>query len=65
MLKYRFKASKYSVSTDTIACVGKNLLNYHQLSISIAICPIQSLLSVKICLYIRWFYQALNELICL
>jgi hypothetical protein len=25
MLKYRFKASKSSVSTDTIACVGLNL----------------------------------------
>jgi hypothetical protein len=42
MLKYRFKASKSSVSTDTIACVGKNLLNKHKLSIGIVICPILS-----------------------
>jgi hypothetical protein len=42
MLKYRFKASKSSVSTDTIACVGKNLLNKHKLSIGIVICLILS-----------------------
>jgi hypothetical protein len=28
--------------TDTIACVGKNLLNKHKLSIGIVICPILS-----------------------
>jgi hypothetical protein len=42
MLKYRFKDSKSSVSTDTIACIGKNLLNNHKLSIGIVICPILS-----------------------
>ncbi len=26
--------------TDTIACIGKNLLNNHKLSIGIVICPI-------------------------
>jgi len=28
--------------TDTIACVGKNLLNKHKLIIGIVICPILS-----------------------
>ncbi len=28
--------------TDTIACIGKNLLNNHKLSIGIVICPILS-----------------------
>ncbi len=33
--------------TDTIACIGKNLLNNHKLSFGIIINPIESLLSVK------------------
>ncbi len=28
--------------TDTITCIGKNLLNNHELSIGIVICPILS-----------------------
>ncbi len=44
MLKYRFKASKSSVSTDTIAwsVYLKNLLKNHNLSVGIVICPILS-----------------------
>jgi hypothetical protein len=55
--------------TDTIACIGKNLLNNHKLSIGIVICPILSdtntVVSKKFAYtYVQLFYQALNELIC-
>jgi hypothetical protein len=52
MLKYRFKASKSSVSTNAIAVLVKICLYNRKLSIGIGICsiqyPIQSLVLVKI-----------------
>ncbi len=72
MLKYRFKGSKSSVSTDTIACVGKICLYNRKLNIGIGRCPIQSKPyqnfsnsdvdnDSDMAFIAVWFYQALKE----